>query len=182
MSPLALGIICSAVGFIVKALASKPAQKLAATAGTAAVGAVVKHGPDVAKKTGRWIQTRGTERPLTKGGQKSQQERTVKAYLDALSVGEGSKFEERLEATTGSVERLHLIQLRLDVQKGTGRLNQAEAGFVEVAKPYSDRNGISYQAWRKVGVPQEVLQASGIRPEGEQHEGPSGVDNSPGQC
>ena len=37
-----------------------------------------------------------------------------------------------------------------------------EDEFVGVAKAYSERNGISYQAWREVGVPAAVLSHAGI--------------------
>ena len=38
-----------------------------------------------------------------------------------------------------------------------------EAAFIQVAEPYSRRNGISYEAWRAVGVEGRVLEAAGIR-------------------
>lgn len=37
-----------------------------------------------------------------------------------------------------------------------------EAGFIAVARPYSDRKGLSYAAWRAVGVKPRVLRAAGI--------------------
>ena len=37
-----------------------------------------------------------------------------------------------------------------------------EEAFVEVAKSYSDRQGISYAAWRTVGVAPEVLRRAGV--------------------
>jgi hypothetical protein len=37
-----------------------------------------------------------------------------------------------------------------------------EKAFVKVAKAYSQRQGISYAAWRKVGVPPAVLKAAGL--------------------
>ena len=37
-----------------------------------------------------------------------------------------------------------------------------EAAFVDVAKSYSDRQGISYSAWREVGVEASVLKRAGI--------------------
>ncbi len=37
-----------------------------------------------------------------------------------------------------------------------------EAEFIEVAGPYSERKGLSYLAWRAVGVQPRVLRAAGI--------------------
>jgi hypothetical protein len=66
------------------------------------------------------------------------------------------------------VRQLRLVQERLDLQTelataGTGvNLPQLEAEFVKVAKKYGARNGISYQAWRAVGVEASVLKSAGI--------------------
>ena len=37
-----------------------------------------------------------------------------------------------------------------------------EDAFVQVAKSYGERQGISYNAWREVGVPAPVLKRAGI--------------------
>ena len=37
-----------------------------------------------------------------------------------------------------------------------------EADFVAVAQAYSRRKGITWAAWREVGVPRRVLEAAGI--------------------
>ena len=37
-----------------------------------------------------------------------------------------------------------------------------EKSFVAAAKGYSERKGISYTAWRELGVPPEVLKRAGI--------------------
>jgi hypothetical protein len=41
-------------------------------------------------------------------------------------------------------------------------LSSLEAEFVKVAQGYSDRQGISYAAWREVGVEASVLKKAGI--------------------
>jgi hypothetical protein len=41
-------------------------------------------------------------------------------------------------------------------------LAQLEKDFVKAAAPYSERKGISYSAWREVGVPAAVLDKAGI--------------------
>lgn len=38
-----------------------------------------------------------------------------------------------------------------------------EEAFVKAAKEYSERKGITYSAWREVGVPAATLKATGIQ-------------------
>ena len=64
--------------------------------------------------------------------------------------------------------RLQLIQERLDLQTELASMSEPvdlsaiEADFVSVAKGYSGRKGISYQAWREIGVEASVLKKAGI--------------------
>ena len=46
-----------------------------------------------------------------------------------------------------------------------GAWTEEERAFVEAAAPYGERKGISYKAWREVGVPAAVLKRAGIRAE-----------------
>lgn len=109
--------------------------------------------------------------------------RVVRHYLEALEgvrkSGGRRRSKEALEKKLASVEqelesadpvgRLHLIQERIDLQKAVEAteqnvdINELEGAFVEIAASYSERKGISYQAWREVGVPPKVLHAAGIR-------------------
>ena len=109
--------------------------------------------------------------------------RIVRHYLEALAgVKQGGgrrRSKDTLEKKLAAVEaelaaadpvsRLHLIQQRLDIAKAieateqTIDMEQLESDFVSVAESYSDRKGISYQAWREVGVDARVLRAAGIR-------------------
>ena len=41
-------------------------------------------------------------------------------------------------------------------------LTELENGFVDAAKGYSQSKGLTYTAWRSVGVPAELLQRAGI--------------------
>lgn len=72
---------------------------------------------------------------------------------------------------TGSINvmrRVALLQERkdLDLERLTmghePDLTNLEAAFVEHAKAYSERKGISYNTWREVGVPASVLKDAGI--------------------
>ena len=109
--------------------------------------------------------------------------RIVRHYLEALAgVKQGGgrrRSKDTLEkkltaveaelATADPVSRLHLVQQRLDLAKAleaadqTIDMEQLESDFVSVAASYSDRKGISYQAWREVGVDARVLRTAGIR-------------------
>jgi hypothetical protein len=42
------------------------------------------------------------------------------------------------------------------------RIEDLSAGFVEHARSYSERKGISYTTWRKAGVPAGLLRQAGI--------------------
>jgi hypothetical protein len=108
--------------------------------------------------------------------------RVVKSYLEAVEQNRprrGRKrttesIKKRLAAIDNQVgnasplQRLQLIQERMDLQ---GELEHAntrsdlsglETAFVKTAKQYSARKGISYAAWREMGVAPEVLKRAGI--------------------
>ena len=67
--------------------------------------------------------------------------------------------------------RLGLVQQRIDLeaeleaikQVGSIDLSALEANFVDHAAAYGGRRGISYAAWREVGVLAATLKAAGIR-------------------
>jgi uncharacterized protein YicC (UPF0701 family) len=110
--------------------------------------------------------------------------RSVKQYLEALesnrpkrgrkrtpeSIGKRLETIEADLADADGLKRLNLVQERLDLQNELERLNSddtvdlsaLEAEFVKVAKGYGERKGISYAAWREVGVPAPVLKQAGI--------------------
>lgn len=98
-----------------------------------------------------------------------EQDRRRGPRLDAGQLQERiAEVQAQVDAEDDPVKRLDLVQKRLDYED---RLADAgdevdvealEAGFVEVAKDYGDRKGISYTAWREVGVPAAVLKAAGV--------------------
>ncbi len=108
--------------------------------------------------------------------------RAIKAYLEALEARKPGrpvskeslnkrmeKLNQKLEETGNPLEEVDLIQSKLDIEKQLADLENAvdmgtlEAGFVEHAKSYSDRKGVSYTAWREYGVPAKVLRSAGIK-------------------
>ena len=64
--------------------------------------------------------------------------------------------------TAPPMRELHLIQERHDLQE-RARWYEREAGFVDVARTYSRRHGITYDTWLAVGVPDKVLRRAGLR-------------------
>lgn len=106
----------------------------------------------------------------------------VKRYLEQLSVkGKPgrpidperakqrlARVEEQLASEDNPLTRLELEQLRIDLQRkvkstdDSNDLSHLETEFTKVAKSYADRKKISYQAFRRVGVPASVLQRAGI--------------------
>jgi hypothetical protein len=112
-----------------------------------------------------------------------EQGRAVRRYLDALEAHRPRRGRKRspdsmrkrlntIEAElTGAdpLHRVHLTQERMDLQQqldpGTQNvdLGAVEADFIRAAGPYSQRKGISYDAWRAAGIEPRVLRAAGIR-------------------
>jgi hypothetical protein len=108
--------------------------------------------------------------------------RAVKKYLEALQQNRPKRgrrrtpdsIKKRLAAidssfTEGSaLQQLQLTQERMDLQKELETMgNKAdvaalESDFVKTASQYAQRKGISYAAWRELGVPAEVLKKAGI--------------------
>jgi uncharacterized protein YicC (UPF0701 family) len=108
--------------------------------------------------------------------------RAVKAYLEALDQNRprrGRKrtpdsvtkrlaaIDEQLEDAS-PLQRLQLVQERMDLQRElehfgtTVDLSALEAEFVTTASKYAKRKGISYAAWRELGVSADVLKKAGI--------------------
>lgn len=111
-----------------------------------------------------------------------EQGQVVRRYLEAIEAQSPRKgrrrspeaVQERLVAieaelkTAPAVIRLQLVQERIDLQEelessGTSeRMRELEDAFVECARAYGDRKGISYAAWREIGVSAAVLRRAGI--------------------
>lgn len=108
--------------------------------------------------------------------------RAVREYLDALRSSKPkrgrkrtpesiekrlAKIEEEL-ADASPVDELQLVQERRDLTSEleslgtTVDLDALESAFVDVAKSYSERKGISYASWREVGVSASTLRQAGI--------------------
>jgi hypothetical protein len=108
--------------------------------------------------------------------------RSVKRYLEALDQNRPRRgrrrtpesITKRLNAIDAqldagsALQRLQLIQERMDLQREleqmgtTVDLSALEAEFVGSAAQYAKRKGISYAAWRELGVSADVLKKAGI--------------------
>jgi hypothetical protein len=110
------------------------------------------------------------------------QGRSVRRYLEALDLHRPKRGRRRTRdsmqkrlakiddelAVADPLKRLRLIQERLDLNaelEALGAkvdLSGLEAEFVEAAGAYSSRKGISYAAWRELGVEPAVHKRAGI--------------------
>ncbi len=108
--------------------------------------------------------------------------RVVRHYLEALRGSKPKRGRKRTaesinkrlaaieEALDGAsaIDELQLVQERrdlvdeLEAMDSGVDLQALEDGFVEVAKAYASRKGISYASWREVGVPAAALKRAGI--------------------
>lgn len=108
--------------------------------------------------------------------------RIVNQYLDALDAHKPKRgrkvtpeaIQERIVKVDADLltakpsERLNLVQQKMDLEAQLRRtetntaIDELEKQFVKVAKPYAERKGLSYAAFREVGVSPEVLKKAGL--------------------
>ena len=111
--------------------------------------------------------------------------KAVRDYLDVLAASAPKRGRKRTADSVkarisaigdamgdaSATKRLGLVQERLDLEAELDAMARAdsvdigdlEAGFVKTATSYGGRRGISYAAWREVGVSAITLKAAGIR-------------------
>lgn len=112
--------------------------------------------------------------------------RIVREYLESLRANKPKRgrkrtadtISKRLEAIDGeladadALTELRLRQERRDLQRELEAKSQTldhsklEASFLDVAKSYGERQGISYASWREVGVDAAVLKRAGVARKG----------------
>lgn len=108
--------------------------------------------------------------------------RPIKQYLEALETNKPKRgrkrtpdsIARRLErideeiATASQVKKLELTQERMNLTDELANMqapvdmSAIEDEFVAAAKSYGEHKGISYAAWREIGVPAAVLKRAGI--------------------
>jgi hypothetical protein len=133
------------------------------------------------------------KRAAASGSDRRDLGRVVRRYLGALETEKAAKGRKRgLEAvqnrllkidellvTADPLSRLHLTQERIDLHAEIVRVANGsdadfaalEADFVKVAKTYGEVSGITFAAWRRVGVDSEVLERAGIARTSTNHKG-----------
>jgi hypothetical protein len=88
--------------------------------------------------------------------------RTVASVERRLAaVEEAIESADRITVLKLSQERLDLVN-ELETMSADDGMAELEEDFVSIAGQYGSRQGISYAAWREVGVPAEVLRRAGI--------------------
>lgn len=135
--------------------------------------------PDMAKRGPKGPMTPQHKEALATGRIEG---KAVRDYLEALRANKPKRGRKRTPQTMQKrlddievelvdaepVRRLLLVQERIDLVAELAAagsrvdLGMLEANFVKVAKSYGARNGLSYAAWRSVGVDASVLKAAGI--------------------
>jgi hypothetical protein len=110
--------------------------------------------------------------------------RLVKAYLEAIeatapkrrgrrrtkdSIGRRLAAIEAAMGAASALGRLQLLQERADLEAELATLSREpvdlttlRSAFVEVARSYGERKGITYATWRTVGIDAATLKAAGI--------------------
>lgn len=111
-----------------------------------------------------------------------EQGRIIRAYLEALEASRPKRGRKRtkdtvqkrldkieVEMETADVlKRLQLTQEEIDLEDELEALDnktniqELEAEFIRVAGAYAERKGITYAAFRQIGVPASVLKRAGI--------------------
>ena len=112
-----------------------------------------------------------------------EQGRAVRRYLEALEAHKPKRGRKRTpesvqkrlasidEMLSGAdaLTRLHLVQERMNLESELASSGNAvdlpalEEEFVAAAAPYGARKGITYAAWRQLGVDPAVLRKAGIK-------------------
>ncbi|MEM7338062.1 MAG: hypothetical protein AAF467_05410 [Actinomycetota bacterium] len=108
--------------------------------------------------------------------------RAVRAYLEALESSKPKRGRKRTKESIAKriekieveleeadpLKRLQITQERLDLIEELDTMDNAiditdlETEFTKVAKDYAARKGLTYAAFRQIGVPAAVLKRAGI--------------------
>lgn len=115
------------------------------------------------------------------------QAKAVSDYLEALKVASAPRkrgrqrtpesiqqrldtIEQELANDPTPLQEVQLIQERLDLQEDLKQKQEQEEvdpdeylpAFIESAAAYSERKGITYDAWRQLGVAPKILKEAGV--------------------
>ena len=130
----------------------------------------------------------GSERkPMSEGHKEAlsigrNQGRVVRTYLEGLEATRPKRGRKRTKDTVAkridaieaevvrakALRKLELIQERIDLIDElenfdrTVDIDALESAFIEVGKAYAERRGISYAAFRELGIEAGILKKAGI--------------------
>jgi hypothetical protein len=114
------------------------------------------------------------------------QSKAIRQYLEALEQTQAPKRKGRRRTQESIEKRLNLlaeempkadplarvkmVQERLNLQRELGEMHVRQTvdieplqeQFLKVVKPYSERLGISFAAWKELGVPMSLLTEAGL--------------------
>jgi hypothetical protein len=108
--------------------------------------------------------------------------RAVSNYLEAMAANKPKRgrkrtpdsIKNRLEVIEAELDeadmltRVNLVQERMNLLEELGAMEERvdveefEGEFIKVAAKYSERRGITYAAWREIGVTPDVLKRAGV--------------------
>jgi len=127
------------------------------------------------------VSERTEEAKAQRREQRRVQARAVGAYLEAIEAGtpmvKRKRTPDRIRMRLDELESadvltaLVIVQERIDLREELGGLQDKtgehsiaaeEAAFVEHAKAYGDSVGVTYAAWRELGVSSKLLRRAGI--------------------
>ena len=111
-----------------------------------------------------------------------EESRAVRRYLEALEAHRPRRGRKRtaesIEARLRVIDdklpsadpltKVHLVQERINLENELASKGEAvdmkalEDAFVEAAKGYGERKGLTYAAWRAAGVDANVLRRAGV--------------------
>ncbi len=111
-----------------------------------------------------------------------EESRAVRRYLEAIEAHKPKRGRKRtpegiqnrlnqIEAKLPGADpltRVHLVQERMNLEyelankKETVDLGALEKDFINAARGYGERKGITYKAWQAAGVDATVLRKAGI--------------------
>lgn len=103
-----------------------------------------------------------------------QETKAVDEYLSALTPGRGGyrprrtpqELQVEIDAEKNPIRKLALVQQRLNIENALNgkvlKMEELTESFVAVAASFAKRKGISYAAWREMGVPPKILKEAGI--------------------
>jgi uncharacterized Ntn-hydrolase superfamily protein len=134
------------------------------------------------KKPSKAARTLSNDRKaaMTRGRQEA---RVVSRYLEALAASKAKRGRQRTQDSIGAqlvrierelpdaaaLRRLELTQKKFDLLLESEQLRvrsdiaAVEKEFVKIARSYAERTGVSYAAFRELGVSPAVLKLAGIK-------------------